>query len=209
MSADFDGLARAYRYLEGVAFGRALWRRRVAYLGRMSGARRVLLAGEGDGRFLAAFLRAYPEAEADYVDGSERMLATARARCGERARYFRVDLLADPAPEGPYDLLVTHFFLDCFTEAELDVVVGRLALAAGAEARWVVSEFDAPGWWARWAVGALYRFFGVTTGLAARRLPGYAAALRRVGFVLEARETALAGLLVSELWVRRGDGENR
>ena len=47
-----------------------------------------------------------------------------------------------------YDLIVTHFLLDCFSEETLPPLVGRLADAATAEAHWLIADFCHPprGW---------------------------------------------------------------
>jgi len=52
-----DGIARWYRALEYLVFGRALERRRFEYLNDMADARHVLILGDGDGRFTAEFVR--------------------------------------------------------------------------------------------------------------------------------------------------------
>jgi SAM-dependent methyltransferase len=135
MSADFNGVARLYRYLEYSLFGPALWRRRIAYLPKLLGARRVLMAGEGDGRFLAAFLEANPEAAVDYLDASSAMLELARRRVPVRAegrvRFVRADVLQTNFDGRGYDAIVTHFFFDCFCDEELRAVGERLAAARG------------------------------------------------------------------------------
>ena len=48
-----DRIARSYRWLEYAAFGVALERARFDFLRCAAEARRVLILGEGDGRFLA------------------------------------------------------------------------------------------------------------------------------------------------------------
>jgi hypothetical protein len=53
---------------------------------------------------------------------------------------------------------------------------------------------------ARPLIAALYRVFGLLTGLAVRTLPDHPSALRAAGFTLLERRSRLAGLLVSELW---------
>ena len=90
-----DRLARWYRWLEYLGWGRGLERRREQFLPETSDARHVLMLGEGDGRFLAAFLRANPHAEVDYVDLSVGMLALAEKRAGAaatgRVRFHHAD----------------------------------------------------------------------------------------------------------------------
>jgi ubiquinone/menaquinone biosynthesis C-methylase UbiE len=206
MHTNFDPLAHLYRYLEFAMFGRALWRRRIVYLPQLNASTRVLMAGEGDGRFLAAFLQENPLAQVDYFDSSAKMLALARRRTLahlHRVRYFQVDFLDAPQLHTTYNAVVTHFFLDCFTNAELDRIIPLVAQAADTGAYWVVSEFSAKSFVWRILIRGLYFFFGRTTGLRVTKLPSYHQILSATGFRLIKSETSLAGLLISELWVRR------
>ena len=192
-----DPIARYYRWLEYAGFGKALERRRAAFVGCVSGARKILALGDGDGRGLEALLRANPLAEADTVDCSSRMLQLARARTGSgRVRYHHANILEQPLPGSNYDLIVTHFFLDCFEEADLERVADLAVQAAHPGSRWIISEFRRQGL----VVSILYWFFGIVTGLQTRRLADYHPALERRGFSLMRSEAAWGGLLVSELW---------
>jgi ubiquinone/menaquinone biosynthesis C-methylase UbiE len=195
-----DPIARWYRWFEYLGFGRELERRREALLGSVADARKVLALGVGDGRGLVALLRENRRATVDAVDVSAAMLTLARARAGsERVTYRCGDALAVPLADARYDLIVTHFFLDCFEEEDLDRLVDRVARAAGPNARWVVSDFRRPGWF----VGMLYLFFRTTTGLRTRRLVDYHSVLECRGFRLAREERSWRGHLASELWVRR------
>ena len=105
----------------------------------------------------------------------------------------------------PYDLIVTHFFLDCLTTPEVQSLAESLHAAVSPAAVWVVSEFAVPpGWFgrliARPLVSGLYLAFGWLTGLAVRTLPDHSQALRKAGFTLQNRRRWLAGLLIAELW---------
>ncbi len=106
-------------------------------------------------------------------------------------------------PEGQVDLICTHFFLDCLDDEAVDGLAAELRLKCP-RGYWVISDFAVPagpaGWVGSAVVGALYAAFGVLTGLATRRLPQYASALHRHGFVRTAVHTQLFGLLRSELW---------
>ena len=194
-----DAIAPWYRWLEYAGFGRALQRRREAFLGQVADARRVLVLGDGDGRALAALLRANTQATVDYVDLSARMLQLARARAGDRrVVYHRADALMMPLEEGEYDLIVTHFFLDCFDARDQARLIERVGRAASPRARWVVSEFRKHGIF----VAFLYLFFRITTGLRTRGLVDHHPCFEGHGFCLERAESAWGGLLGSELWVR-------
>ena len=110
-------------------------------------------------------------------------------------------------PEATFDLIVTHFFLDCFSEEELELMVPAYAGAAQEDCRWIVSEFRQPekgfhAWRARLWIGGLYWLFGKTTGLRTRRLPNYAPLLERHGFRRTRAVIKEMGLLTSELWER-------
>ena len=211
-----DGLARWYRFLERAGFGCALELRRTAFLKEIATARRVLVLGDGDGRFLAAFLRTNRSAQVDSVDSSAAMLTLARARVGGadtmRVCFHHADARSWQPPSATrYDLIVTHFFLDCFTDAELRPLVARLGTFAALDARWLVSEFRQPArgpaaWHARAWIGGLYAFFRVATGLRVRRLPDHPVALAAADFRLEREEVARWGLLISQLWQREQRG---
>lgn len=196
-----DRIARVYRWLEYIAFRRELERRRFHFLPEVTGARRALVLGDGDGRFLARFT-AISEASVDCVDLSARMLDLARSRAGDRrVAYYHGDALTLPLESSVYDLIVTHFFLDCFTARQLEHIVERVHQAAPPGALWLISEFREPRW-ARALLRALYFFFRVTTGLEASRLIDHRPLLRQRGFRLIREEVSRRGLLASELWER-------
>jgi ubiquinone/menaquinone biosynthesis C-methylase UbiE len=197
-----DSIARWYGWIEYAAFGNALQRRRTAFLADIADARLVLVLGDGDGRFLSRLVNQNAPAQIDYIDLSGRMLELAQARAGtERVTYHQADALEIALPERGYDLIVTHFFLDCFDEDKAEVLVDRVALAACPRASWLVSEFRRT-WWSPPLLAGLYFFFRMTTGLKTRRLVDHHPLLRRHGFRMVRGESAWQGLLASELWVR-------
>lgn len=198
-----DLIAPHYWWIERLGMGRALERRRRWFLPEIENARRALVLGDGDGRFLRELLRRNSVVRADYVDLSGRMLALARQKAGdERVHYKRADALTVDLPRDEYDLIATHFFFDCFGPNELELLIGRAADAAKPGARWIVSEFRAPNIPARLLVSALYLFFGVATGLQTRKLVDHRPVLRSRGFRLIKASYSRGGLVVSELWER-------
>lgn len=205
-----DRIAKPYCWLEYAAFGRALERRRRAFLGRLGACRRALLVGEGDGRFAARLAGENAEARVEVVELSGRMIALARARlpagAEARVRFRQEDIRDMDWRRESLDLVVTHFFLDCLTASEAAALIARLSGALETGGLWVVSEFQLPAggrlrriYAAAW-LSTLYGFFGVTTGLRVARLPDYGGLLRGAGLALVEEQEAHFGLLVSQLW---------
>lgn len=210
---NFNHLARLYLWMELLTFGLWLALTRQTFLPRLRQSRRALVLGDGDGRFTASLLRANPQVQITAVDASPAMLAALTRRAGPDAnrvtthqadiRTWRPEPSAQP-PE-PFDLIATHFFLDCLTTHEVESLAARLHSAVAPNALWVVSDFAVPpNWFGRLVaypvVTALYLSFALLTGLDVRRLPNHAAALRAAGFTRLRRRSRLSGLLIAELW---------
>jgi ubiquinone/menaquinone biosynthesis C-methylase UbiE len=206
----FDRLAPFYRMMEFLAAGGKLQRCRTAFLDEIPVMRRILLAGEGHGRFLPECVRRFPAAEIVVVDISLRMLEIARARVSSRqVTFIHADFLEWDDPHGKFDLIVTNFFLDCFPPDELAAVVEKLGQLAAPDAHWLLADFEiaAAGvarWRSRVIVALLYRFFRIVTGLRASTLVPPDDALDHAGFTRHRRVTCEWGLLKSEWWRRPG-----
>ncbi|MEY2510544.1 MAG: hypothetical protein QOE26_1307 [Verrucomicrobiota bacterium] len=210
----FDSIAPAYSTLETIAFSGDLQRARVAFLDEIGTPRRALIVGEGNGRFLCELLRRHSIIEVDCVDASQRMLDLARERIerrlpadAARVRFLRHDITSWTPPEASYDLIVTHFFLDCFSEARIADIVNRLSRAATPNATWLLADFCMPaGAFARIRAGlllaAMYRFFRFTSGIEARELDDPSPFLHTAGFALVTQHLFRGGMVKSELWRR-------
>ena len=211
---NFDRLARIYRWMEYFSFGPMLERCRFHFLSRCLESRQALILGDGDGRFTARLMAANPLVQVDAVDASSAMSSQLRHRvlrhspqADARLQTIQADLRSFcPSPKD-YDLVVSHFFLDCLTNEEVAVLAERVASHSAHNATWLVSEFSIPekGWrraGSRVLVRSLYLVFSWMTGLRVHRLPDYAAVLGSHGFYRGEQHKLLQGLLVSEIWTR-------
>lgn len=209
----FDLLAPHYRWMEWLSAGGKLQRCRTALLDAVSTPSKVLVYGEGNGRFLVELCRRFPQAEVTVVDASAVMLKLARRRLQDAGLgaagvdFIHADALAWKPPAGEFDLLVTCFFLDCFREDELRRLVPVIAAAGRPRAQWLVADFQiAPAGLARLRsrviVAVLYAFFRRATGLSARELVDPGPLLGAEGFHMLAHEEQDLGMLHSSLWSR-------
>jgi ubiquinone/menaquinone biosynthesis C-methylase UbiE len=206
--ADFNRLAPFYRWMEWFTFGPFLWRCRLAFLPEVRSRKCALILGDGDGRFTAQLLKENPQIEIEAVDASEAMQRQLMRRAGPNAVRVRPQL-GDARQlnfvPGNFDLVATHFFLDCLTTEEVASLAIELRRRVSPGAAWVISEFAIPDspygrLIARPLVSALYLAFSLLTGLSIRHLPDHRKALGNAGFMLAKQRTWLGGLLVAEMW---------
>jgi SAM-dependent methyltransferase len=240
-AANFDRVAAAYGILERIAFGDALQRARTAFLDHTIGSSRVLVVGEGNGRFLAELLRiANPDTEIDCVDSSAEMMRLAQRRIkpfvipsgvkgsrgsylcrsatgsldsardnwlGERIRFHHADFLAWQPERGDYDVIVTHFFLDCFDREQLPNVIDKITALGAPGARWLISDFSLPPrgfrrWHARAWLKVMYSFFHLVSNLETNELVPFASLLREHRFHLRSLRAWRYDLIRAQLWQR-------
>jgi len=216
-SANFDWLAPYYRAMEWILAGPKLQRCRAAFLNSLPAPRHALIIGQGTGRFAEALLRAHPNIRCTCVDSSRRMLEVARLHLEARGldmalvNFVHADILEWSPPPEAFDLVVTHFVLDCFRPDQLAKIMPSLAVAATPDARWLLADFQEPAaglarWRARAILEMMYLFFRGAVGLPAAELTCPDAWLVQNGFTLRERQTFEWGLLHSDLWVSRAAG---
>jgi ubiquinone/menaquinone biosynthesis C-methylase UbiE len=208
----FDLVAPHYRWLETITFGNALQRARTCWIDTLARPKRTLILGEGDGRFLCELVRAYPKIDVDCIDASEAMLQLTRARLRRmhpesfsRVNFIREDILKW-SPRKSYDLLVTHFFLDCFPGRELQAIIAKLASVAEPSAVWLIADFAIPR--TRFArvhaklwLRMMYTFFRATAGIAANELVDPIPYLDGHGFIRASGSLLRGRMLRSDVYV--------
>lgn len=209
----FDILAPHYRWMEFVLAGEKLQRCRTAFLDEIPVARNILLLGEGHGRCLPECRRRFPGARITCVDSSAAMLDQARRRLIRHeldtslVEFVHADVLHWEPASQPYDLIVTHFFIDCFRSDQLERMIAGLGAATTPDASWLIADFqNAPSGLrrirTRMILWAMYAFFRRVTRLPAQSLTKPDPYLERAGFALHRRTETEWGLLHSDWWKR-------
>jgi hypothetical protein len=205
---NFDPVARLYRWAEYLSLGPLLQRTRTHLLPQLTDRCSTFVLGDGDGRFLARLLAQNPLLQALAVDTSATMLQLLQRRCsfaGARLSVQQASALT-ATPRRDTDLIVTHFFLDCLTQAEVDELTQRLSAQAQPGTLWLLSDFYVPsgavGPMARLYIRTLYLAFRLLTGLRVKSLPDPQVSLARAGFIAIDRHERLFGMIYTELWKR-------
>jgi hypothetical protein len=223
----FDILAPIYRLMERMLAGKKLHRCRCAFVDRVPAPQNILILGEGPGRFLVECVRRFPQASITCVEESAKMIAEARSNLArhqlsadrvtfiqsdampwlEQQRQRRQQQRPHEARPNEFELIVTHFFLDCFRADQLETLVPAIASVATKDAHWLLADFQqASRGWRRWRsrciLTIMYTFFRAVTRLPAASLTPPDPYLQRAGFSLRERQEYEWGLLKSDWWMR-------
>jgi tRNA (cmo5U34)-methyltransferase len=104
----------------------------------------ILDLGTGTGETLAAVLARHPRSSALGLDEDPHMLDAARPRFDGRPVELRRAQLADPLPEGPFDLVVSALAVHHLSGAEKVTLFGRVAGALRPGGRFVLGDVVVP-----------------------------------------------------------------
>ena len=176
----YDQLAGRYQLLEKLMFGSHLNRSRTALLTSIPECRSALVLGDGDGRLLEALLTIQPECQITSIDQSQRMLEIQQERLAHHPRRDNVNWRQQDARElegfgYQFDLLVSAFFLDCFTSQELATHLPLWLNTLRPGGHFYFVDFQEPGsGWKRLrgklSLTLMHHFFRCCTNLQNRRL---------------------------------------
>ena len=217
MTKSYDNLARCYAWLERLVFGNLLARVRQEVLcnllTNLQAGQRVLILGEGDGRFLQYFSRqCQVVCEVDCVDKSKAMLARARARLANNTlltvNFIHADVTCDfptnSQYDTPYDAVVSLFFLDNFNIETLEHLTHTISYQLRAGGYWYMADFRVGKQRRnnRFLLWVMYRFFRLTTDIEARSLVDPTKWLEQ-HLTLSTRRPWQGGFVVSETWQRQ------
>jgi ubiquinone/menaquinone biosynthesis C-methylase UbiE len=207
----FDGLASGYERLERSAFGGLLEAARFGLLEGLTGCRRVLLLGDGDGRLLARLLSLNPEVRIVSVDQSMAMIALAQSRVSAadlpRVTWQQADALVADFGSEKLDAVVTAFFLDCFSTSIAETLMQKISAALTPSALWLQVDFGVPPTgWTRWQaqlwLKTMYAFFRWQTGITARALPELDKTFADLGWKVVQQRQYRQGFVTSRLYRR-------
>ncbi|HYZ73409.1 MAG TPA: class I SAM-dependent methyltransferase [Chthoniobacterales bacterium] len=204
----FDLIAPLYPVLEQCVFGSHLNRARRAFVDAVVQADRILLVGEGNGRFLTLLLAHKNKGCINVVEKSAVMIRLAKARTRKR-REVRCDLkfietdVLEYSPADRFDCVVTHFLLDLFNPLAQRRLIKRIAELTAPSGTWINADFSP----ARTVRGSFlmwlqYAFFRMASGIQARRCFDESTAAAAAGWTVAEAIPYLGGLVVAKRYQR-------
>lgn len=169
----FDRVAPFYDGLTRLVFGKRLEQAQLEFVSKISEGSRVLILGGGTGWFLEKLVDFQPNLQIDYVEASEKMIALSQQRNLPGQIRF-IHGTQEDIPETHYDVIITHFFLDVFTQEKLRAVIKQLKNALASDGLWLCTDFRKTGKpFHAFLLWFMHRFFRITTKLQAREIQDF------------------------------------
>lgn len=184
----FNWLARHYDQLATMVFGKSLHQAQITYIEQIPHDANVLILGGGTGKILKELLRINSAGRIWYIEASSTMIELAKRNTSElnRQQILFIHGKEDSIPlEIKFDIVITDFFLDLFSQHSLDALIEKVNYSLAPGALWLACDFiDYGKWWQKGALRMMYLFFRFCCGIESNKLPPWEFQLRQSGLQL-------------------------
>jgi len=211
---NFDLIAKHYNWIEKIIFRSDLEKVRRMNLALVKNAKSILLLGDGDGRFLEQVSLMGTDAFIVSVDSSAKMIDLSKRKLEKSALNveFNCTKIEDFQPIESFkpDLIIAHFFLDCFTHDEVKLIIDRVSEWAAVNAKFVISDFlitkktSFNKIYQKMLTKIMIRFFRLFCGISARLLPNIPKIMTSRGWNCLSQEGLKGEFINSWVWQIEG-----
>ena len=211
---NFDLIAKHYNWMEKIIFRSDLEKVRRMNLALVKNAKSILLLGDGDGRFLEQVSLMGTDAFIVSVDSSAKMIDLSKRKLEKSALNveFNCTKIEDFQPIESFkpDLIIAHFFLDCFTHDEVKLIIDRVSEWAAVNAKFVISDFSITKKtsfnriYQKMLTSIMISFFRLFCGISTRFLPNIPKIMTSQGWNCLSQESLKSEFINSWVWQIEG-----
>lgn len=180
----FNWIARSYDSLVEIVFGEQLLEAQLHFLSFIKSGDRVLIMGGGSGKFLERLIKLNSDVQILYVEASSEMISMSRKSVpAELDITFLHGTQDDIRPDCEFDVVITNFFLDLFSDDELNRVISKVSSHLRPSGIWLVTDFRRDGKLQHQILLKLmYLFFRLTGSIRVTTLPRWRETIASGGF---------------------------
>jgi SAM-dependent methyltransferase len=205
MKRNYDTIAWFYDQLAKLFFGTSLINAQLFLINAIPENSRILIVGGGTGWILEEISKNHPSGlSITYVDASDRMIALSRQRNTGRNNVTFISSRVESATiEGLYDVAITPFFFDNFSNETLEQICTSVHSHLNSNALWLYCDFqNTASPLQKLLLRFMYLFFRVTCGIEATRLPDAGAIFSKLHYKKRDKKMFLNGFVVAEIYER-------
>ncbi|MDN5212680.1 class I SAM-dependent methyltransferase [Fulvivirgaceae bacterium BMA12] len=208
---EYNKLAPYYDFLARMVFGKRLLRAKLHFLHLLPEHAKICIIGGGTGHVLQQLLKNNPHTQIIYLEKSSKMIALARQKLNQnmltQVRFVEGDV-SNLAEEEKYDVIITNFFLDQFSERRLTILMKSLNSRLQAGGLWLFTDFvltkrSKNYWWQFPLVKFMFAFFKLTVNIESNKLLEFNLFFQALGLEINNEQYFLKKLLVTRIYKRK------
>jgi len=178
----FNWIAPYYDRITSLIFGKSIGNAQTIHLKVIPNDAKVLVLGGGSGKWMLELVRQNRTCKIWYIDASSKMIDQAKSNFKNFDQVVFIHGTENDIPTMLYDVVITHFFLDMFTNRELRNLINQLESNLKSNSIWIVSDFEESRFWHTLFLKLMYFFFKITSSISNDNLPDWDALLLSCGY---------------------------
>ena len=191
---DFNFIAEYYDRIKKLVFGSFLDEASAYFIRELNADSQVLIIGGGSGDLLAQ-LPAVKQLV--YIDSSIEMIKLAkRNHIKSEVEFVNLDV-REVIFSQQFDVVITPFFLDCFSQKNMEEVVFKLSKQLTKSGYWIQTDFYPKHYFHKFLIKCMYLFFRYGAKLDILQLPEFEKAFHKGKFKLEKKVLFWGGMVES------------
>lgn len=208
----FNLLSPVYDFTSIIFFGKSLINSQTYFITKLKKVKSVLILGGGTGELLMKLMN-YDIAEFYYyLDISERMIEKSKNRIFKKFPdkvgqvKFECGSYQKVSAYDSFDLIITPYILDCFSETEVREIILLLNNKLKDNGQWLFVDFNVSDnsvfatFFSKLIIKLLYSFFNVFCKLRVKQLPDFSICFSELKFEVVYQKYFLNGMLVSRVY---------
>ncbi|GAC1308390.1 MAG: hypothetical protein NVSMB24_21980 [Mucilaginibacter sp.] len=206
MPANYNNSAWFYDRLSRLVYGRALIKAQIYLLQFIPERTNVLIVGGGTGWILDELSRVHPSGlKVTYVEVASNMMARSKKRnTGTNQVIFIGDAIENASLPADFDVVITPFLFDSFTESTADKVFGHIHAALKPKNQWLYADFQlTKKWWQQSLLKLMLKFFKLICNIEADRLPDIEKRFEGHSYKTVEEQTFFNGFVIAKAYEKR------
>jgi len=203
MAANYNNSAWFYDTLSRLVYGSALVKAQVYLLQFIPPNANILIVGGGTGWILNEITKIRPSGlQITYVEIAAKMMSLSKKRdTGLNQVVFINDAIENVGFEAPFDVVITPFLFDNFTEQTFKQVFNHIHLLLKNGGLWFNCDFQLKGkWWQKVLLRLMFLFFRIVCNIEAFKLPDIESQFGLSGYLIKEKQTFFGGFIVSQVY---------
>ncbi len=203
MAANYNNSAWVYDLLSRIVYGRAIINAQVYLLQYISTNSRILIVGGGTGWILEELTKLHVAGlDITYVEVSANMITKSKKRnTGCNKVVFINDAIENVVLPTNFDVIITPFLFDSFTEQTLQRVFNHIHQSLITKGIWLNCDFQLTNkWWQQVLLKSMFWFFKTLCNIEASKLPDIEKQFYRHGYETLTIKTFFGDFIVSKVY---------